>query len=96
MSHEVLSRGVPAHIWCQDALASDPVNPNIVYIAAGTYTNSWDSNNGNILKSTDQGNTWVAHPLPFKVGGNMPGRGLGERLVIDPNNVSEYLLRLSD
>lgn len=24
--------------------------------------------------------------LPFKIGGNMPGRGMGERLAIDPNN----------
>ena len=26
--------------------------------------------------------------LPFKVGGNMPGRGMGERLAVDPNNNS--------
>ncbi|WP_190276159.1 hypothetical protein [Paenibacillus sp. JDR-2] len=24
--------------------------------------------------------------LPFKFGGNMPGRSMGERLTIDPNN----------
>jgi xyloglucan-specific exo-beta-1,4-glucanase len=70
-----------------DALASDPTDANIVYIAAGLYTNSWDSNNGKILKSIDMGNTWTAATLPFKVGGNMPGRGMGERLVVDPNNV---------
>jgi len=69
-----------------DALAPDPVNPNIVYLAVGLYTNYWDANNGSILKSTDQGNTWTSYNLPFKVGGNMPGRGMGERLAIDPNN----------
>lgn len=42
------------------------------------YTNSWDPNNGQILVSTDQGNTFTPAPLPFKVGGNMPGRGMGE------------------
>lgn len=43
---------------------------------------SGDPNNGAILKSTDYGSTWaVAANLPFKVGGNMPGRGMGERLV---------------
>ncbi len=42
------------------------------------YTNSWDPNNGQILISTDQGNTFTPSPLPFKVGGNMPGRGTGE------------------
>jgi xyloglucan-specific exo-beta-1,4-glucanase len=48
--------------------------------------NRRDPNNGAILKSTDQGNTWSVAPLPFKVGGNMPGRGNGERLAVDPNN----------
>lgn len=42
------------------------------------YTNSWDPNNGQILISTDQGKTFTPSKLPFKVGGNMPGRGMGE------------------
>nr|WP_238162618.1 X2-like carbohydrate binding domain-containing protein [Cohnella sp. AR92] len=70
-----------------DALATDPVDPNRVYMATGTYTNDWDTN-GQIMRSTDQGNTWQVTPLPFKVGGNMPGRSMGERLVIDPNKNS--------
>ncbi|MBE0343373.1 xyloglucanase, partial [Paenibacillus sp. 28ISP30-2] len=68
-----------------DALATDPVDPNRVYIATGTYTNSWDKQNGQIMRSTDRGNTWQTTKLPFKVGGNMPGRSMGERLTIDPN-----------
>jgi xyloglucan-specific exo-beta-1,4-glucanase len=64
----------------------DPQNGNTIYAAVGAYTNSWDPNNGAILKSTDQGATWSIYPLPFKVGGNMPGRGNGERLAVDPNN----------
>lgn len=71
-----------------DALATDPVDPNRVYIAAGTYTNEWDPNNGYIMRSTDRGATWQATQLPYKVGGNMPGRSIGERLVIDPNKNS--------
>ncbi|MHA6530035.1 X2-like carbohydrate binding domain-containing protein [Paenibacillus sp. BAC0078] len=67
-----------------DALATDPVDPDKVYMATGTYTNSWDTN-GQIMRSSDRGNTWQSTPLPFKVGGNMPGRSAGERLVIDPN-----------
>jgi len=67
------------------SLATDPVDTNRVYIAAGMYTNSWDPNNGAILRSTDKGVTWQYTALPFKVGGNMPGRGQGERLAIDPN-----------
>lgn len=70
-----------------DALATDPVNPDKVYMATGTYTNSWDDN-GQIMRSSDRGNTWQSTPLPFKVGGNMPGRSAGERLVIDPNKNS--------
>nr|WP_235441441.1 X2-like carbohydrate binding domain-containing protein [Paenibacillus sp. IHB B 3415] len=70
-----------------DALATDSVNPDKVYMATGTYTNSWDDN-GQIMRSSDRGNTWQTTPLPFKVGGNMPGRSAGERLVIDPNKNS--------
>ncbi len=70
-----------------DALATDPVEPNRVYMATGTYTNQWDTN-GQIMRSSDQGNTWAVTSLPFKVGGNMPGRSMGERLVIDPNKNS--------
>jgi xyloglucan-specific exo-beta-1,4-glucanase len=68
------------------SLASDPVNPARVYAAVGMYLNSWDPNNGAILRSADRGKTWQVTELPFKVGGNMPGRGMGERLAVDPNN----------
>ncbi len=70
------------------SLATDPVQPNRLYVAAGTYTNSWDPNNGAILRSSDYGATWAKTALPFKLGGNMPGRGAGERLAIDPNKNS--------
>lgn len=69
-----------------ESLATDPVDPNRVYIAAGTYTNDWTDQNGAIMRSTDKGQTWQRTPLPFKLGGNMPGRSMGERLVIDPND----------
>ncbi|MGB3437176.1 MAG: cellulose binding domain-containing protein [Actinophytocola sp.] len=70
------------------SLATDPVQTNRVYAAVGMYTNSWDPNNGAILRSTDKGATWQATALPFKLGGNMPGRGMGERLAVDPNRDS--------
>ena len=57
-----------------------------MYAAVGAYTNSWDPDNGSIIKSTDQGSTWSFTNLTFKVGGNMPGRGMGERLAVDPQN----------
>jgi hypothetical protein len=71
-----------------DSLATDPIDPNRLYIAAGTYTNEWTNQNGAILRSTDRGNTFQRTNLPFKVGGNMPGRSMGERLAIDPNQNS--------
>jgi hypothetical protein len=68
-----------------ESIATDPVDPNRLYIAAGTYTNNFTTMNGAILRSTDQGNTFQRTNLPFKLGGNMPGRSMGERLQIDPN-----------
>ncbi|BBC31653.1 Cellulose binding domain protein [Streptomyces graminofaciens] len=74
------------------SLASDSVDPNKVYVAAGTYTNSWDPGNGAILRSSDRGASWAKTNLPFKLGGNMPGRGMGERLAVDPNKNSVLYL----
>lgn len=71
-----------------DSLATDPVDPNRVYVLAGTYTNDWDPGNGAILRSKNRGRTWRRTDLPFKSGGNMPGRNMGERLAIDPNDNS--------
>ncbi|WP_460499141.1 WD40/YVTN/BNR-like repeat-containing protein [Glycomyces tarimensis] len=74
------------------SVATDPVEPNRVYAAVGTYTNDWDPNNGAVLYSDDYGDTWGLAELPFKQGGNMPGRGMGERLVVDPaDNATLYL-----
>ena len=39
------------------SLAADPVDTGRVYAAVGTYTNSWDPNNGAILRSADRGRT---------------------------------------
>src|SRR6266568_5054982 len=69
-----------------ESLATDPVNPNRLYIAGGTYTNQWSPTNGVILRSMDYGRTFQETPMPFKMGGNMPGRGMSERLAIDPND----------
>jgi len=66
-----------------ESLATDPVEPNRLYLAAGTYTQSWASN-GAILRSTDQGRTWKRTNMPFKMGGNEDGRSIGERLTVDP------------
>ncbi|KAK0708280.1 hypothetical protein B0H67DRAFT_672184 [Lasiosphaeris hirsuta] len=72
--------------WGVDAVAIDAQDSTKVYAALGMYTNDWDPNHGVIARSSDKGATWSTTELPFKVGGNMPGRGMGERLAVDPKN----------
>jgi xyloglucan-specific exo-beta-1,4-glucanase len=79
------------YLGCE-SIAPDPKDANRVYIAAGTYTNSWTSLNGQILRSSDRGDSFERFNLPFKVGGNMPGRNMGERLAVDPNKTSVLYL----
>ncbi|MEV7062730.1 cellulose binding domain-containing protein [Streptomyces collinus] len=74
------------------SIATDSVDPNRVYAAVGTYTNSWDPKNGAVMRSSDRGASWRKTNLPFKLGGNMPGRGMGERLAVDPNRNSVLYL----
>lgn len=74
------------------SIASDSVDPNRVYAAVGTYTNSWDPKNGAVMRSADRGASWQKANLPFKLGGNMPGRGMGERLAVDPHRNSVLYL----
>ncbi|MBD0839930.1 RICIN domain-containing protein [Streptomyces sp. TRM68416] len=74
-----------------DSLATDPVDPQRLYLGAGTYTNEWGGNAA-ILRSTDQGRTFKRTDLPFKLGANEDGRGAGERLVVDPAHNSTLLL----
>ena len=74
------------------SMATDPVDTNRVYAAVGTYTIDWDPNNGAVLYSDDKGETWGIAELPFKQGGNMPGRGMGERLVVNPADHAELYL----
>ncbi|MEH0577163.1 MULTISPECIES: RICIN domain-containing protein [Streptomyces] len=74
-----------------DSLATDPVDPDRLYLGAGTYTNEW-AGNGAILRSTDRGRTFKRTELPFKLGGNEDGRGAGERLVVDPADHGTLLL----
>ena len=69
-----------------ESLAIDPADPRRLYLAVGTYTNNWSPINGAILRSVDQGRTFVRTDLPFKLGGNEPGRSMGERLAVDPHN----------
>jgi photosystem II stability/assembly factor-like uncharacterized protein len=67
-----------------ESIAVDSADPDRVYLAAGTYTQSW-AGTGAFLRSDDRGLTWNVVPAPFKMGGNEDGRSNGERLAVDPN-----------
>ncbi len=67
------------------SIALDPNDPNKVYAACGMYLGKW-ARKGAILRSNDQGRTWQKTELPIHIGGNSDGRGMGERLAVDPRN----------
>jgi hypothetical protein len=68
-----------------ESIATDPVDPAKVYLAAGTYLSSGD---GLILSSSDYGQSFARHPIAAPMGGNANGRSLGERLAVDPHQPS--------
>ncbi len=67
-----------------ESIGLDPSDPAKLYLACGTYTNEWGGY-GAILRSSDQGRTFQRANMTFKMGGNMDGRSMGERLTVDPN-----------
>ncbi|MGW0835929.1 1,4-beta-glucanase [Streptomyces prunicolor] len=68
-----------------EALAVDPAHPDRLYLAVGTYAQSW-AGNGAVLRSEDRGTTWTRTDLAVKLAGNEDGRGAGERLLVDPRD----------
>ncbi|MFF4019913.1 1,4-beta-glucanase [Streptomyces sp. NPDC001843] len=68
-----------------EAMAVDPAHPDRLYLALGTYTQSW-AGNGAVLRSEDRGATWTRTDLSVKLGANEDGRGAGERLLVDPRD----------
>ena len=68
-----------------ESMATDPVEPNRVYFAGGTYM----SDDAALFASDDYGETWTRFDAPFSCGGNQSGRGCGERMCVNPNNNKE-------
>lgn len=68
-----------------ESIAVDPNNDQLVYMATGMYTSD---GNGRLYISSDRGDHWTYVGLPFPLGGNNPGRAIGERLMVDPNQPS--------
>jgi hypothetical protein len=67
-----------------ESIAPDPVDPNVVYAAVGVGARQPSA----MLRSHDRGDHWEVASVPFRMGGNEDGRGLGERLAIDPNDTA--------
>ena len=65
-----------------ESIAADPVDADVVHAAVGVHR----GDPGAMLRSSDRGETWTRTEVPFRMGGNEDGRGLGERLAIDPND----------
>jgi hypothetical protein len=90
-----------ADYYYPEALAPDPQNPNVIYIAAGNSLRP-----GAMFKSTDRGANWTQLPIGSSVemNGNGANRASGERLVVSPHNSnlllygtrSDGLLRSTD
>jgi len=69
-----------------ESIALDPNNDQIVYMVTGMY-NSADAT-ARLYISGDRGRSWTSVDLPFSAGSNNNGRGMGERLMVDPNKPS--------
>ena len=63
-----------------ESIAADPVDAGTVYLAVGMAARLPAA----IFRSTDRGGHWQVTRVPFAMGGNEDGRGLGERLAVDP------------
>lgn len=70
-----------------EALAVDPNDANIVYMAAGKYS-QWEPK-GSIFKSSDRGKTWTKLKIDLGMDSNSEERWAGERLAVDPSNSKE-------
>ena len=65
-----------------ESVAADPRDVNVVYAAVGMY----GFGPAAIMRSEDRGAHWTIMPVAFRMGGNEDGRGLGERLAVDPHD----------
>ncbi|MEL6927279.1 MAG: hypothetical protein AAFO95_01435 [Cyanobacteria bacterium J06600_6] len=88
-----ISNDLPRGDWDYDhnsggeAIALDPQNPDLIYIAVGKYTDTA----GTIFKSSDRGATWQRSDLAVGMGGDEDKRWAGDRLAVSPFN-SQLLL----
>ncbi len=65
-----------------ESVAADPNDAEKVYLALGTYSRGSSA----IARSADHGKTFAVATLPIAMGANEDGRGMGERLAVDPSD----------
>jgi len=83
----LLDGAAEARLQGVESIAPDPANADRVYAALGMYSTQAAS----IARSDDRGATWRYVAVPFAMGGNEDGRGMGERLAIDPHQSGSLL-----
>jgi hypothetical protein len=69
-----------------ESIAVDPTNDQRVYMVADMSISA--NPTARLYISSNRGNSWTYVSLPFSAGGNNNGRGIGERLAVDPTNPS--------
>ncbi len=69
-----------------EAIALDPNDPEVVYIAAGL-----NFQEGGIFRSADRGRSWIRSDLSTPMHGNGDLRWAGERLAVNPFGSREIL-----
>ena len=82
----VTANAIPAptpNDYSVESLAVSKSNAQTLYLAVG---NDLNNQNGRILKSTNQGQTFTDSGQRWTMGGNADYRQGGERLAVDPNN----------
>ncbi|MBD1944801.1 hypothetical protein H6F50_20980 [Coleofasciculus sp. FACHB-712] len=68
----------------EEAIATDPINPNIVYMAAGKYSQRQPK--GSIFKSTERGKNWTKLNINLGIDSNVEHCWVGKRLALNPAN----------
>jgi hypothetical protein len=69
-----------------ESIALDPNDDQLVYMSTGLYSS--DGATARLYISGDRGDHWTSVNLPFSTGANNNGRGIGERMMVDPNKPS--------
>ncbi|MBD2541982.1 hypothetical protein H6G60_24755, partial [Coleofasciculus sp. FACHB-SPT36] len=62
----------------EEAIATDPINPNIVYMAAGKYSQRQPKRS--IFKSTERGKNWTKLNINLGIDSNVEHGWAGKRL----------------